>query len=119
MRKEKAAEEQEGDKANSDSQANDSAMPAVAPVQDNGNSSDWSLNSPAENPFSNAEGTNDGKSSDPDAGQSNVSAGTSDSVSADTDDIDDEDDDDDDDMDFAAELRKRAFREKSDDDGNS
>ena len=118
MRKEKAAEEQEGDKANSDSQANDSAMPAVAPVQDNGNSSDWSLNSPVENHFSNAEGTNDGKSSDSDAGQSNVSAGTSDSVSDDKDDIDDEDDDDDE-MDFAAELRKRAFREKSDDDGNS
>jgi cell division protease FtsH len=32
---------------------------------------------------------------------------------------DDDDDNDNDEMDFAAELRKRAFREKSDDDGNS
>ena len=51
-------------------------------------------------------------------GQSGFPDGASDesaSVPTDTGD----DDDDDDEMDFAAELRKRAFREKSDDDGNS
>ena len=67
-----------------------------------------------ENLSADSKDTNGGKTGSPD--------GTSDDsgrVSADTDDTDDDDDDDDDEMDFAAELRKRAFREKSDDDGNS
>ena len=96
MRREKAAEEQGNDNANAVPQTSDPATPA-------------------ENPFANADGTDNETGVNPDAG---VSAGKPDSVSDDTDDIDDEDDDDDD-MDFAAELRKRAFREKSDDDGNS
>ncbi len=115
MRREKAAEEQESNKADAESGASVSAIPAAVPVQTTGVSSVQLTKSPMENLSADSKDTNGGKTGSPD--------GTSDDsgrVSADTDDTDDDDDDDDDDeMDFAAELRKRAFREKSDDDGNS
>ena len=114
MRREKAAEEQESNKADAESGASVSAIPAAVPVQTTGVSSVQLTKSPMENLSADSKDTNGGKTGSPD--------GTSDDsgrVSADTDDTDDDDDDDDDEMDFAAELRKRAFREKSDDDGNS
>ena len=117
MRKEKVAEEQVGETDNKGLESSDPTIPAAVPAQDNGSASNWSLNNPAENPFANAEGNNNGMGTSPDAGQTGIPSVASDSVSDDKDDIDDEDDDDE--MDFAAELRKRAFREKSDDDGNS
>ncbi len=114
MRREKAAEDQESNKADAESGASISAIPAAVPVQTTGVSSVQLTKSPMENLSADSKDTNGGKTGSPD--------GTSDDsgrVSADTDDTDDDDDDDDDEMDFAAELRKRAFREKSDDDGNS
>ena len=114
MRREKAAEGQESNKADAESGASVSAIPAAVPVQTTGVSSVQLTKSPMENLSADSKDTNGGKTGSPD--------GTSDDsgrVSADTDDTDDDDDDDDDEMDFAAELRKRAFREKSDDDGNS
>ena len=114
MRREKAAEDQESNKADAESGASVSAIPAAVPVQTTGVSSVQLTKSPMENLSADSKDTNGGKIGSPD--------GTSDDsgrVSADTDDTDDDDDDDDDEMDFAAELRKRAFREKSDDDGNS
>ena len=114
MRREKAAEDQESNKADAESGASVSAIPAAVPVQTTGVSSVQLTKSPMENLSADSKDTNGGKTGSPD--------GTSDDsgrVSADTDDTDDDDDDDDDEMDFAAELRKRAFREKSDDDGNS
>ena len=114
MRREKAAEGQESNKADAESGASVSAIPTAVPVQTTGVSSVQLTKSPMENLSADSKDTNGGKTGSPD--------GTSDDsgrVSADTDDTDDDDDDDDDEMDFAAELRKRAFREKSDDDGNS
>ncbi len=114
MRREKAAEEQESNKADAESGASISAIPAAVPVQTTGVSSVQLTKSPMENLSADSKDTNGGKTGSPDGTYDDSGR-----VSADTDDTDDDDDDDDDEMDFAAELRKRAFREKSDDDGNS
>ncbi len=116
MRREKAAEEQESNQADAESGASTSAIPAAVPVQAEDVSSVQLTNSPVENLSGDDKDTNGGNG----AGQSGFPDGASDeSASVPTDTGDDDDDDDDDEMDFAAELRKRAFREKSDDDGNS
>ena len=116
MRREKAAEDQESNKADAESGASVSAIPAAVPVQAEDVSSVQLTNSPVENLSGDDKDTNGGNGT----GQSGFPDGASDeSASVPTDTGDDDDDDDDDEMDFAAELRKRAFREKSDDDGNS